>query len=126
MNLHIPLAEEQIDVSVEQRTTGRIRVSTDTHVVEEMATATLEHLDVLVKRIPINQVVDVAPAVRVDGDTTIVPVLEEVLFVEKRLVLKAEIHIARSRTHETVQMPVTLRRQEATVERIDDQSETTK
>jgi hypothetical protein len=49
---------------------------------------------------------------------TIVPVLEEVLFVEKRLVLKEELHIRRQATTETVEVPVTLRKQRAIVERV--------
>jgi stress response protein YsnF len=48
-----------------------------------------------------------------------VPVLEEVLVVEKRLVLKEELHIRRRATTETVEVPITLRKQRAVVERID-------
>jgi len=62
--------------------------------------------------------VDEAPAVRTENGVMIVPVLEEVLFVEKRLVLKEEIHIRRQRTTETVEMPVTLRKQRAVVEHL--------
>lgn len=119
--LRIPLAEEQVDVEVEPKLTGRVRVQTSTHTVEDRVNATLEHANVEVTRVPIDQVVDVAPDVRVEGDVTIVPVLEEVLFVEKRLVLREELHIRQTRTKETVEVPVTLRRQEATVERVDDQ-----
>ena len=36
----------------------------------------------------IDQFVDAAPQVRTEGDVTIIPVVEEVLVVEKRLVLK--------------------------------------
>ena len=48
-----------------------------------------------VTRVPIDKVVETAPEIRTDGDVTIVPVLEEVLVVEKRLVLKEELHIRR-------------------------------
>ena len=48
---------------------------------------------------------------------TIVPVLEEVLIVEKRLVLKEELRIRRSRSQETEEIPVRLRKQRAVVER---------
>jgi stress response protein YsnF len=67
----------------------------------------------------VDRVVSEAPAVRTEGDVTIVPVLEEVLFVEKRLVLKEELHIRRTATTETVEVPVTLRRQRAVIERVD-------
>ena len=52
-----------------------------------------------------------------DG-VTIIPVLEEILVVEKRLVLKEEVHIRRSTAGEEVEVPVTLRRQRAVVERV--------
>ena len=54
---------------------------------------------------------------------TIVPVVEEVLFVEKRLVLKEEMHIRRDVKTETVAVPVSLRKQEAVVERVAPQSQ---
>ena len=65
-----------------------------------------------------DRIVDEAPETRTEGGVTIVPVLEEVLFVEKRLVLKEELHIRRQATTETVEVPVTLRRQRAIVERV--------
>jgi stress response protein YsnF len=57
--------------------------------------------------------------VRTEGDVTILPVVEEVLVVETRLLLKEEIHVRRTATRETVEIPVTLRRQRAVVERVD-------
>ena len=52
-------------------------------------------------------------------DVTVVPVLEEVLVVEKRLVLKEELHIRRRIETEAVEVPVTLRKQRAVIERLD-------
>ena len=46
------------------------------------------------------------------------PVVEEVVVVEKRLVLKEEIHIRRTAQTEAVEVPVTLRKQRAVVERL--------
>ena len=61
--------------------------------------------------------VDTAPEIRTEGDLTIVPVLEEVLVVTKQLVLKGELHIRRRVETETVEVPVTLRKQRGGVER---------
>jgi stress response protein YsnF len=47
----------------------------------------------------------------------IVPVLEEILVVRRQLVLKEELHIRRRVETEAVQVPVTLRKQRAIVER---------
>jgi stress response protein YsnF len=57
------------------------------------------------------------PSVRQEGDVTIVPVVEEILKVERCLVLKEEVHIRRIKTTERHQEQVTLRRQEGTVSR---------
>lgn len=124
--LRIPVTQEEAKVSVEPRIKSRVRVSTRTHEIEDRIAATLESSDVRVKRVPINEFVDAAPEVRRDGDITIVPVVEEVLVVEKRLVLKEELHIQSIRAAETVEVPVVLRKQEATVERIDDPIQETK
>jgi hypothetical protein len=50
-----------------------------------------------VERIPVNRLVDTAPETRTEGDVTIIPIVEEVMVVEKRLLLKEEIHIRRTR-----------------------------
>ena len=55
---------------------------------------------------------------RTEGDTTIIPVVEEIIEVQKRLFLKEEIHIRRETTREEVAVPVELRKERAVVERI--------
>lgn len=54
-----------------------------------------------------------------DGDTLVVPVIEEVLVVEKRLVLKEEIRITRRRRETRHTEDVTLRRDAVHVERLE-------
>jgi stress response protein YsnF len=88
--------------------------------VEEQARAVLEGERVEITRVPIDRVVEEAASVRTVDDVTIVPIFEEVLFVEKRLVLKEELHIRRLPTSETVAVPVTLRKQRATIDRLGD------
>lgn len=53
--------------------------------------------DVEVERIPMNRFIDGPVETRQEGDLTIVPVVEEVLEVRKRLLLKEEVHIRRRR-----------------------------
>ncbi|MBA1158995.1 YsnF/AvaK domain-containing protein [Microvirga mediterraneensis] len=114
----IPLVEETATISKRQVVPGRVRVRTITDTVEELAHADVQREDVEVTRVPIGRTVEMAPEVRTEGDVTIVPVLEEVLVVEKRLVLKEELHIRRRVAAETVEVPVTLRKQRAVVERL--------
>jgi uncharacterized protein (TIGR02271 family) len=115
----IPLVEETATVGKRQVVSGRMRVQTVTDTVEELAHAELQQETVEVTRVPIDSIVETAPEIRTEGELTIVPVLEEVLVVEKRLVLKEELHIRRRATTETMEVPITLRKQRAVVERID-------
>ncbi|MDB5613580.1 MAG: hypothetical protein JWQ22_1233 [Devosia sp.] len=102
--------------------TGRVRVSTRTETVDELVSSALERRDVSVTRLAIDREVDVVPAVRTEGDVTIIPVVEEILVVEKRLVLREEIHLRQATTSQSVEVPVSLRKQHAVIER-DDVSE---
>jgi stress response protein YsnF len=115
----IPLVEETATVDKRQVVTGRVRVQTITDIVEELARADVQRESVEVTRVPIDKVVETAPEIRTEGDVTVVPVLEEVLVVEKRLVLKEELHIRRRIETEAVEVPVTLRKQRAVIERLD-------
>jgi stress response protein YsnF len=63
--------------------------------------------------------VDAVPPVREEGDTTVISIVEEVLVVERRLVLKEEIRLRRVRTTERHRETVTLREQQAVIERSD-------
>jgi uncharacterized protein (TIGR02271 family) len=114
----IPLAEEEVRIDKREVPTGRVRVRTATEVVEELARATLDEDVVEVTRVAVGREVDVAPEVRTEDGVVIVPVLEEVLVVEKRLFLKEELHIRRSVTQEEVEVPITLRKQRAVIERL--------
>lgn len=100
--------------------TGRVRVSTRTEVTEEPVSAELAHEDVVVTRVPVDKAIETAPSIRTEGGVIIIPVIEEILFVEKRLFLKEEIHIRRTTQTESVKVPVSLRKQSAVIERDDE------
>ena len=124
----IPVVEETARIEKRAVETGRVRVSTHTDTVEQVLRETLRGDAVGVTRIPINRTItegEPAPQVRDEGGVTIIPVLEEVLVVEKRLVLKEEVHIRRTTSGEDVEVPVTLRRQRAVVERVSSEGEIT-
>lgn len=111
------LAEETARVDTRTVPAGRVRVETRTDVSEEIVRANLTGDVVDVVRVPVDRVVSEAPAVRVEGDETIVPILEEILVVEKRLLLKEEIRIRRRTETTDVEVPVSLRKQRAVVDR---------
>jgi uncharacterized protein (TIGR02271 family) len=114
----LPLLEEHATIDKRTVTTGKVRVVTHTETVEETVRAVLKGEEAEVVTVELDQTVSgPAPLIRTEDGVTIIPVLEEVLVVEKRLVLKREIRISKRSTSETVEIPVRLRKQRAKVER---------
>ena len=117
----VPVVEETARVGTRAVETGRVRVRTATETVEEVLRESLRSETVAVTRVPIDRTLaagEVPPGIRTEGEVTIIPVLEEILVVEKRLVLREEVHLRRSASADEVEVPVTLRRQRAVIERV--------
>jgi uncharacterized protein (TIGR02271 family) len=114
----LPVIQEALDVQTTPVETGRVRIRKTVREREEVVDPPLLRDEVVVERVPINRVVEGPIATRSEGDTLIVPLLEEVLVVEKRLLLKEEVHLTRRRIETHTPQRVTLRREEAAVERI--------
>lgn len=117
----IALAEETVRLDKRIVEGNRVRVSTRTETMDEVLRESLRGDAVGVTRVPIDRVVaegEHAPQVRTEGGVTIIPVMEEVLVVEKRLVLREEIHIRHTSSGEDVEVPVTLRKQHAVIEHL--------
>ncbi|HEX8746220.1 MAG TPA: YsnF/AvaK domain-containing protein [Pyrinomonadaceae bacterium] len=121
--LVVPVVAEKLEVQkrVVEREGVRIRKIVREH--EEVVDEPLMHEEVQVKRVPINRVVDGPIPVRHVGNTMIVSLLEEVLVVEKRLMLKEELHITKEEVETYKPQRVTLRSEEATVERVNEQEQ---
>ena|SRR5271170_917741 len=114
----IPLLAEEFSVRKQTLETGRVRVTTVTHQHEELVDELLAREHVEVDRVAIGKPIDAMPAVRDEGGTLVVPVVEEVLVVERRLMLKEELHIRRVRSTERHQERVLLHKQEALISRL--------
>lgn len=116
-DLHIPLHVEEVSVSRREVKRANIQVALVTGTREQLIDEHLTHVRVEIERLQIDRTVDVAPPVRQEGDVTIIPVVEEVVVVERRLVLKEEVRVRRVSTKKRHQETVVLRRQEAAVTR---------
>ena len=114
----IPVFEEELSVAKRVVETARVRVSRVTHQHQQLVDELLQHEKVEVEHIPIDRPIEAMPSIRQEGDVTIIPVVEEVLKVERHLVLKEEVHIRRIKQTQRYQESVTLRRQEAQVSRL--------
>jgi len=91
----IPVVREQVVVDKRVREAGKVVVHVEPREREEVVDLPLveEHVDV--QRVPVNRFAEGQVEVRQEGDVTIVPVLEEVLVVEKRLMIREEVRITR-------------------------------
>ena len=112
----VPLIAEEISIGKRTVETGGIRVHKtvreDVQTINEPIIR--EHIEV--ERVPVNQYVETAPAIRYEGEVMIVPVLEEVVVTEKRLLLREEIRFVKRREEVSNIQEVTLRREEINVE----------
>jgi stress response protein YsnF len=116
-DLRIPLHVEEISVSRREIKKANIQVALVTGTREQLIAEELTQVRVEIERVPINRTVAVAPPTRQEGDITIIPVMEEIVVVERRLVLKEEVRVRRVSTKQQHQETVVLRQQEAVVTR---------
>src|SRR5215218_4797392 len=92
----VPLVEERAVVRKRKRLTGGVRVRTVVREDEQVIDQTLRAEQVEVKRVPLDDRWVAAPVpVRLEGDTTIVTLHEEVVVVETRLRATEEVHLVR-------------------------------
>jgi uncharacterized protein (TIGR02271 family) len=113
----VPVIEEELRVGRRVVETGRVRVTKTVHEREEVIDEPLMREEYDVERVPIDVFVDGPVGPRQEGETLVVPVLEEVLVVEKRLVVREELRITRRRTEERRPQRVKLLSEEVSVER---------
>jgi uncharacterized protein (TIGR02271 family) len=114
----VPVAAEDVVVGKAAKDVERVRVKTSVTVEDAVidARACRERLEV--ERVPVGRVIDRAPPpVRVEGDTTIFSVVEEVVTVERRLVLEEEVRVRKRRVEEPRTLRIPLRAEHVEIER---------
>jgi uncharacterized protein (TIGR02271 family) len=114
-SVNVPLLEETISVSKRLVETGQVVVYVEPRVEQQVLDVPLMEDAVDVERVPINRFVDGPTPVRQEGDITVVPVFEEVLVVQKRLMLKEEIRLVRRRVATVETQTFELRKEEVHV-----------
>jgi uncharacterized protein (TIGR02271 family) len=114
----VPILAEELKIARQKVVTGGVRVHKTVQERTETVDQPIFQENIEVQRVPINQFVQEPPQVRYEGDVMVIPLLEETLVVEKRLVLREEVRIVKR--SKTVNQPqqVVVRREEATLERI--------
>jgi stress response protein YsnF len=116
----VPVVNEEAHADAIPVQTGGVRVTKHVEGHDEILEQELRKGRVEVKRVKTDRVVDGPQPVQRVGNTLVVPVVSEVLHVEKRWVVTEEIHLTQIEERETVQQSVTVNREEAEIERLDE------
>ena len=116
----VPVIQEQVDVDAKPVVTGGVRVTKRVETHDELIEQQLRTSHADVTRVKTNRVVDgPQPAQRV-GNTLIIPVVSEVIHIQKQWVVTEEIHITQREEVETVQQSVPVTYEYAEIERLDE------
>jgi uncharacterized protein (TIGR02271 family) len=116
----VPVISEELHADAVPVQTGGVRITKHVEGHDEVLEQELRKGRVDVKRVKMDRVVDGPQPVQRVGNTLVVPVVSEVLHVEKRWVVTEEIHLTQVEERDTVQQTVTVNREEAEVERLDE------
>ncbi len=120
--LHIPVVEEELRVGRRTVETGRgVRLHKTVAEEHVRIDETLAHEELEIERVPIDAWVEGdLPKRRYEDETLVIPVLEEVLVVQKRVRLTEEIRITATARQQPASERVVLRREQISVERFDE------
>lgn len=116
--LVLPISVEEVQVATRLVERERLRVTTTVSTREESVEVPLVYEGLAVERVPVGRVVDAPSQPWHEGHTLVVPVYEEQLVLQKRLVLKEEVRITRTRQEQTHRQQVELRQEHVNVEKL--------
>ena len=114
----VPVVVEELEVQKRVVETGKVRITKVVHERETTVDEPLWHDTVAITRVPVQRVVEGPMPVREEHGTTIISVVEEVLVVAKRWMLREEIHIRQQRIETHQPQRITLRSEDVQIERV--------
>jgi len=118
--LVIPVVAEELVVETTKLARGTVRVNKRIETREETVETPTVRDEVVVERVVVNRPVEgAAPQSREEGGVLVIPVLEEIAVVEKRLMLREEVRVSRRSTTTSSRQTVSLRREVVDVERVE-------
>ena len=113
----IPVIQEEITVDKRVIETGKVRVSKRISEREELIDVPLLREEVTIERVPMNLFVESHPPVRQEGDIMIIPVVEEQVVMQKKLVLVEELRVHKQIVQTHQPQTVTLLKEEVEIRR---------
>src|SRR4029453_18619759 len=121
----VPVLVEELEVQKRVVETGKVRITKVVHERETLVDEPLLRDNVAISRLPMQRVVEGPIPVREEHGMMIISVVEEVLVVEKRWMLREEIHIRKRPTETPQPQQITLRSEEVKIERVSHAEEDT-
>lgn len=105
----MPIVQEVLHVEKHKVETGRVRLTKTVQEREVMVTEPSVQEYIQIERVPVNRWLSEPAPVRYEGDIMIIPVMEEVPVVGKRLRLKEELRVTKRQITTQRSEPVRLR-----------------
>jgi uncharacterized protein (TIGR02271 family) len=119
-NTTIPVLEEVVEVAAKEIETGRVRVQKYIEQYEREIDEVGWAEQIEIEKVPVNRILDTdqTPGARFEDGTLVVPLLEETLVLQKKILLKEELRITRVRHDVRHRQRIPLRREQVSVERL--------
>ena len=117
--MSIPIIEEHLNINKKVVEKGKYTIRKTVNQEDYSEEVPTIHEKVDIQRLEVNQYVESMPEVRREGDTTIIPVIKEVVVVEKKLMLVEEIHITKTLQKVTVNVKDKLRKEHVEIKKAD-------
>ncbi len=109
--LHFPVAEERLVPVKRPADLGELRIHKSVEEAEEAVREPVSRDELVVERVSVGRPLDAPLEPRVEGDWLVIPIMEEVLVVQKRLMLTEEIRIRKRQLTEEQEVRETVRRE---------------
>ena len=115
----IPVFGENVSVQMKEVVTGKINIRKSVHEEVQTVNTPVVRDEYEIARIPVHSTVLQAPPepVRHEGDTMIIPVVREIIVVEKRYEVIEEIHIRHHKTESISTQQITLKKEQVHINR---------
>jgi len=114
----VPVIEEQVVISKEIVETGKVLIKKRVKEEEAFINIPLIQEGYQVERRPgKKELLTHHPSIRHEGDKMIIPVVREVLVVEKRYEVTEEVHVIKTKTEVPNMQQITLLKEEVQIER---------
>lgn len=107
----VPLHEETLEATVRPVDQGVVRIHKRVEEVPAERLVEVGRDEIAIERVRVDRPVEAAPEPWYEGETLVIPVIEEELVTQTRLVVREEIRVTRRRVAEQQSVRDTVRRE---------------